>query len=400
MDLEKKLQFLTGNDEYSPSVKASDIDENNYNPNSNYRSTMISVEDGYESDSLDSLSIDSYLRMDNDSYSKKAKKKDKKKNNHNELFDAFDEEDEESMIAKNPAYNKLKGTKLYKKITKKMSTDMIDDFESFLEDDTFFNSEESEELRNGLISMGRKYARDTGVTAEQSEITKTFSSSEKRLKDLYDEIARDKVNIQKDIDQLRGMTRGKNYKALSDLNSSKTSYHSTQLQAIKEMNAIKKTEFEMRMKERAAKLASTTGGGDDISTNTIRSLFGAGRNDIINAAGGYSKVSGAIGNSISNQSFVSDDMSDEEIEQTYFSDEPEEVTDGDKFLEYEGKGVEYTLLVDDDNSPIEVVAKDRDGNVIPDYPMPTNVDQLNFNVNMTTQSAEDDLHRKYRVERV
>lgn len=400
MDLEKKLQFLTGNDEYSPSVKTSDIDEDNYKPNSNYRSTMIPVEDDYESDSLNSLSIDSYLRMDSASYSKKAKKKDKKKNNHNELFDAFDEEDEESMIAKNPAYNKLKGTKLYKKITKKMSTDMIDDFESFLEDDTFFNSEESEELRNGLISMGRKYARDTGVTAEQSEITKTFSSSEKRLKDLYDEIARDKTNIQKDIDQLRSMTRGKNYKALSDLNSSKTSYHSTQLQAIKEMNAIKKTEFEMHMKERAAKLASTTGGGDDISTNTIRSLFGAGRNDIINAAGGYSKVSGAIGNSINGQSFVSDDMSDEEIEQTYFADEQDEVTDGDKFLEYEGKGVEYTLLVDDDNSPIEVVAKDRDGNVIPDYPMPTNVDQLNFNVNMTTQSAEDDLHRKYRVERV
>ena len=93
-------------------------------------------------------------------------------------------------------------------------------------------------------------------------------------------------------------------------------------------------------------------------------------------------------------------MTDDEIEQTYFSDEPEETTDGDKFLEYEGKGVEYTLLVDDDNSPIEVVAKDRDGNIVPDYPMPTNVDQLQFNINMTTQSAEDELHRKYKVERI
>ena len=46
----------------------------------------------------------------------------------------------------------------------------------------------------------------------------------------------------------------------------------------------------MRMKERAAKLANSTGGGDDISTNTIRSLFGAGRNDIINAAGGYTNT--------------------------------------------------------------------------------------------------------------
>ena len=342
MDLEKKLQFLTGNDEYSTPVKPSHIDEDDDSSIKSHSSHMIPVEDDYFDDSLDSLSIDSYLRLD-DSSDKKSKKNNRKKEKYRpEVFDAFDDEDEESMVAKDPAFNKLKGTKLYKKITKRMTTDMIDDFESFLDDESNFSDEDSDELRNGLISMGRKYARDTGVSAEQSEITKTFSSSEKRLKDLYDEIARDKVNIQKDIDQLRGMTRGKNYKALSDLNSSKTSYHSTQLQAIKEMNSIKKTEFEMRMKERAAKLANSTGGGDDISTNTIRSLFGAGRNDIINAAGGYSKVSGATGTSIS-QSFVSDDMTDDEIEQTYFSDEPEETTDGDKFLEYEGKGVEYTL---------------------------------------------------------
>ena len=399
MDLEKKLQFLTGNDEYSTPVKPSHIDEDDDYSIKSHSNHMIPVEDDYFDDSLDSISIDSYLRLDDSSYKKSKKNNRKKEKYRPEVFDAFDDEDEESMVAKDPAFNKLKGTKLYKKITKRMTTDMIDDFESFLDDESNFSDEDSDELRNGLISMGRKYARDTGVSAEQSEITKTFSSSEKRLKDLYDEIARDKVNIQKDIDQLRGMTRGKNYKALSDLNSSKTSYHSTQLQAIKEMNSIKKTEFEMRMKERAAKLANSTGGGDDISTNTIRSLFGAGRNDIINAAGGYSKVSGATGTSIS-QSFVSDDMTDDEIEQTYFSDEPEETTDGDKFLEYEGKGVEYTLLVDDDNSPIEVVAKDRDGNIVPDYPMPTNVDQLQFNINMTTQSAEDELHRKYKVERI
>nr|DAQ91426.1 MAG TPA: hypothetical protein [Caudoviricetes sp.] len=399
MDLEKKLQFLTGNDEYSAPVKPSHTDKEDDYSSHICSSHMIPVEDDYFDDSLDSLSIDSYLRLDDSSDKKTKKNNRKKEKSRPEVFDAFDDEDEESMVAKDPAFNKLKGTKLYKKITKRMTTDMIDDFESFLDDESNFSDEDSDELRNGLISMGRKYARDTGVSAEQSEITKTFSSSEKRLKDLYDEIARDKVNIQKDIDQLRGMTRGKNYKALSDLNSSKTSYHSTQLQAIKEMNAIKKTEFEMRMKERAAKLASTTGGGDDISTNTIRSLFGAGRNDIINAAGGYSRVSGATGSSIG-QSFVSDDMSDDEIEQTYFSNDPEETTDGDKFLEYEGKGVEYTLLVDDDNSPIEVVAKDRDGNVVPDYPMPTNVEQLQFNINMTTQSAEDELHRKYKVERI
>lgn len=393
MDLEKKLQFLTGNNEY-------DLPDRNSNTEdiSSFPSHMIPDYDEEDNSSLESISIDSYLRFDdNEESDKKSKKNKKKEKQRSQIFDEFDEEDENSFVKNDPAYAKFKGSKIYSKIIKKMSSDMINDFENFLEDDNMFSTEESEELRNGLISMGRKYARDTGVTADQSEITKTFSGSEKKLKDLYDELSRDKMNIQKDIDQLRGMTRGKNYKALSDLNSAKTSFHSTQLQAIKEMNAIKKTEFEMKMKERAAKMATSTSGGNDISTNTIRSLFGAGRNDIINATGGYSKVSGASGSTIIDDNYS---MTDEEIEEKYFSDEETEITDGDKFLEYEGQGVEYTLLVDEDDSPIEVVAKDRDGNVIPDYPMPSNVDQLQFHINMTTQSAEDELHRKYNVERV
>ena len=393
MDLEEKLKFLTGNDEYSMPSKNSH-NEDDFPVSDGIPSHFVSTDDDTDN-SLESISIDSYLRLDDHKPSKKSKKKEKERP---EVFDSFDEEDEESMLSKDKAFNKLKGSKIYSKITKRMSASMIDEFESFLDDDSMFDSEESDELRNGLVSMGRKYARDTGISSENSEITKTFSDSEKKLKSLYDEISKDKVNIQKDIDQLRSLTRGKNYKALSDLSSAKTSFHTTQLQAIKEMNAIKKAQFEMRMKERAAKMASGGDGSEDISTNTIRSLFGAGRNDIVNAAGGYSKVSGAIGSTISD-SFQSD-LSDEEIEEKYFANEPDEVTDGDKFLEYEGQGVEYTLLVDDDNSPIEVVAKDRDGNVIPDYPMPSNVDQLQFNINMTTQSAEDELHRKYRVEKV
>ena len=393
MDLEKQLQFLTGNDEYSMPVKTShtDDDSDHYNPSTSSHYVSIDEEDT----SLNSLSIDSYLRLDDHKSKKKSKKKEKERP---EVFDSFDEEDEESMVTKDKAFNKLKGSKIYSKITKRMSADMIDEFESFLDDNSMFDSEESDELRNGLVSMGRKYARDTGISSDNSEIAKAFSSSEKRLNDLLTEISRDKLNIQKDIDQLRSMTRGKNFKALSDLNSAKTSFHTTQLQAIKELNAIKKAEFDMRMKERAAKMASGGDASSDISTTTIRSLFGAGRNDIVNAAGGYSKVSCAIGNTIGE--IYNTDMTDDEIEDKYFADEKEEETDGDKFLEYEGRGVEYTLLVDDDNSPIEVVAKDRDGNVIPDYPMPSNVDQLQFNINMTTQSAEDELHRKYRVEKV
>ena len=161
MDLEKKLRFLTGNDEYDMPDKSSHTDEDDFPLSDGIPSHFISTDE--DDDSLDSLSIDSYLRLDDHKPSKKGKKKEKERL---EVFDSFDEEDEESMVAKDKAFNKLKGSKIYSKITKKMSASMIDEFESFLDDDSMFDSEESDELRNGLVSMGRKYARDTGISAE------------------------------------------------------------------------------------------------------------------------------------------------------------------------------------------------------------------------------------------
>lgn len=391
MDLEEKLRYLSGQDDPyekpKPVSHTSDDAPHSINPN------MVSTD---EDDSVDSISIDSYLGWNDH---KASKKKKGKKAERPEFFDDFDEEDlTDPSTTGSKEINRLRSSKFYNKMVKRMPSSMIGELEEFLGDDSAFEDEEGQELRNGLISMGRKYARDTGINSDTSEIAKTFAASEKKLKDLCDEIDRDKVNIQRDIDQLRSMTRGRNYKALSDLNSAKTSYHSTQLQAIKEMNSIKKSIFEMRMKERAAKAAAGDTENTDISTNTIRSLFSAGRNDIVNAAGGYSKVSGAVNSISSNPSNM--DMSDDEIEDRYFADEPDEETDGDKFLEYEGQGVEYYLLVDETDAPVEVVAKDRDGNIVPDYPMPSNVENLRFSINTTTQSAEDDLHRKYKLERV
>ena len=195
MDLEEKLKFLTGNDEYSMPSKNSH-NEDDFPVSDGIPSHFVSTDDDTDN-SLESISIDSYLRLDDHKPSKKSKKKEKE---IPEVFDSFDEEDEDSMLSKDKAFNKLKGSKIYSKITKRMSASMIDEFESFLDDDSMFDSEESDELRNGLVSMGRKYARDTGISSENSEITKTFSDSEKKLKSLYDEISKDKINIQKDID--------------------------------------------------------------------------------------------------------------------------------------------------------------------------------------------------------
>lgn len=77
MDLEKKLRFLTGNDEYDMPDKSSHTNEDDFPLSDEIPSHFISTDE--DDDSLDSLSIDSYLRLDDHKPSKKGKKERERK---------------------------------------------------------------------------------------------------------------------------------------------------------------------------------------------------------------------------------------------------------------------------------------------------------------------------------
>lgn len=383
MDLERKLRFLTGEDsEYDPLPTPSEEP---------LRPSLHAVSD--DSDDIDDLpselSIDSYLRLDASLDTRKKKPK------RSAIFDAFGDEDLEDA-SRHKIPKKIHSPELYAKITKGMSSDMIGDFEGYLGDDSLFDSEESDELKNGLISIGRKYARTTSATAADAEAAKHFAATEEKLKTIYDDITRDIVDVSKDINQMRAVSRGRNNKAISEMVSSKTSLHTARIQAVKEMNNIKKAQFDMQMKERSAKAAENAfGAGADISPNTFKSLFGAGRDNLIHSIGGYGTVSGARGITIGDDE-SNLDLSDDEIEERYFQDEPIEESEGDVYLKYEHLDPHYELVVDGAGAPIEIRGVDRDGNVLPDYPIP-DIGGLRFEINSQTGTATDDLHRNYVV---
>ena len=67
-----------------------------------------------------------------------------------------------------------------------MDEEFIDDFDGFI--GNFLLDDEDVELRRNLLRYGRKYARETKVSGETSEINKAYSESEKLLSDLLDEI--------------------------------------------------------------------------------------------------------------------------------------------------------------------------------------------------------------------
>ena len=273
-----------------------------------------------------------------------------------------------------------------------MDDDLIDDFDGFV--DRFMLDDEDDELRRNLLRYGRKYARETKVSGESSEITKAYSESEKLLSDLLDEINEDKKLVQNDINNMR-MMRTRNYKALSDLIESKAQFHNTALSAIKEMNSMKKAQFELQMKVDKSKKEEM---GDDGSSSNraIQQLFGIGRDNIMGSLGGYEGVSGALDAGSYDDSYSSIDE-DEAIQRKYFqNDDDLGESDGDKFLKYEGRGVHYILLYDDDGNR-EIIAEDKEGNIVPDYPLPSNPDDLDFNISESTGTATDNLANNYEL---
>lgn len=271
------------------------------------------------------------------------------------------------------------------------SDDMVEDFDGYIRE--YALDDEDEELRRSLIKQGRKYARDTKISGESSEIQKAYAQSEEILESLLKEVSEDKDAIQKDITQMR-VNRSRNYKTFSEMMEQRTTLHNTTLGIVKELNAMKKNQIELQMKVDKNKQEED---GDDTSANrAIQSLFGVGRDALI---GSYSDVSGADeAGTYSNDGYGSDDE-DAYIQEKYFSDEEYQIeTDGDKFIKYEGMGVHY-ILEYDDNGPVQIVAEDIDGNVVPDYPIP-DLDDLQFNISENTGTATDNLSQKYDLRKI
>ena len=269
------------------------------------------------------------------------------------------------------------------------SEDMVDDFDGYLRE--YALDDEDEELRRSLIKQGRKYARDTKISGESSEIQKAYAQSEEILETLLKEVNEDKESIQKDINQMR-VNRSRNYKTFSEMMEQRTTLHNTTLGIVKELNAMKKNQIELQMKVDKNKQEED---GDDTAANrAIQSLFGMGRDALI---GSYSDVSGAdAAGSYSDDDY---DPDDSDIQERYFSDEEYQVeTDGDKFIKYEGMGVHYILEYDDDG-PVQIVAEDMDGNVVPAYPIP-DLGDLSFNISENTGTATDNLSQKYDLRKI
>lgn len=312
-----------------------------------------------------------------------GKKKSKKKNKNTSDFSNHDKYDKviEEME------KKLKGQR-------KNNEDDDDEYIFDLIMESFDGEDEDSELKNSLLSMGRKYARETSISPETSAMQKLFSTSEKKLNNMIAELELDKEQLKEDLKYLHS-TRSRNAKAISDLANTRANYYNIQLGLIKEINSMKKTMVELEMK-----LKSANKENEDIRTtngNLISDLFSMRRKDLMGGIGGYTGISGSESSDENEEKTVAsienEYNDDDNYIQEHYMDDNEEEEDGDKFLKYRNDNVRYVL--DMSSGEKEIYAEDGEGNRIEDYPMPSNIEDLTFEVDEKEHTATDDLHRTY-----
>lgn len=268
--------------------------------------------------------------------------------------------------------------------------------------DRLFELDEDDELRVSLIAQGRKYNQSHSQSGEASEFEKAFTKQETALNQLITDLEKDIGATEKDINNMR-LSRVRSPKALSDLISVKGSLYSTKLAAIKEINSIKKNILDLNMK-------SKKNSEDDSQASMAASLAlqqmieGDARDSLSDsdyramARGSMSRgVDGDVRNEIPvYERNAQDDFDEMEAEREY---EASQQSEGDLYIQYENMNVQTYAEVDDEDRVVRLVAKDRDGNEVPDYPLP-GLDEGTFTIHEDLGTVTDSFHRNYILEKV
>jgi hypothetical protein len=251
--------------------------------------------------------------------------------------------------------------------------------------------DEDVNMRNHPSRMGRKYAvKGMEEATESSEVNRAFIKQEQALEALMDEMDAGAAALDRDIEQLR-MSRTKSFKALSDMAAVRASLYNSKLSVIKEMSNITKTKYDINIKLKKDSNAESADTGM-AATQAVQRLLSIGRQNLM--AGEEEYVS--MGDSPADAHF---DDGRAETALHLAADIPPAETDGDKFIEHEGEGVEYVVDINSEDDSKMIYAVNKDGKIVEDYPMPSNQDQLSFSLNELAGEATDQLQRRYRLRR-
>ena len=272
--------------------------------------------------------------------------------------------------------------------------DFGESFDDFI--DLLSDSDEDLTLKNSLMTMGKKYNREHMIEDDDTRnaIDKAFEPYERELKDLKTGVMSDIKEIDDMIFKMKS-TRGTSTKMMADLMESRNSARNTMLSAINKSVDIQKAKFDIANKQKKTEDM----GNDAVSSANlaVQQLLQQSSSGILDSVGGREGSSGAF--------FDDEDPYDALLSDPGYNladiaadrEEPEYDEEGDLFIKYENDFDHLELGIRDDGSYSGIRAIDKDGHVLPEYPVPDKIHELRFKIDSETRIASDQMNRRYQV---
>ena len=262
--------------------------------------------------------------------------------------------------------------------------DPLDIMPAFDESDDFYqaidNWDNGEYIEEPLDKYSRKGKRSYDKYKEDENIyKKEFAEELAMLYDLLDEANKFNKKLSKKYDAIDGNKAKGASKYTNDLIESMLSSTTARLQIIKEINALKKNIQELKIKA-DGKYAKMGGDGslEDDANSFFQNIMGVGRNNFVSALNGdpdfhimspeYSNDEDIeFANSLPDAQDAMHDLINERLEQEGGMSRSVEA---EKYIIYENLKPELKIMRSAIDNTWEVIAVDKDGQRIVDYPVP------------------------------
>lgn len=289
--------------------------------------------------------------------------------------------------------------------------DPIDILPEFDESDDFYqaidNWDNGDYIEEPLDKYSRKGKRSYDKYKEDENIyKKEFAEELAMLYDLLDEANKFNKKLTKKYDLMDGNKAKGASKYSVDLIESVLSSTTNRLQIIKEINALKKNIQELKIKA-DGKYAKMGGDGslEDDANSFFQNIMGVGRNNFVSALNGdpdfhfsnpeYSDDEDIeYANSLPDAQEAMHDVINERLEKEGMNNRSVEA---EKYIIYENLKPELRILRSVVDNTWEVIAVDKDGQRIIDYPVPSKKDLGRTKFSADGNWATDAYGRSYKV---
>lgn len=266
-----------------------------------------------------------------------------------------------------------------------------------------WDNEYEESITEKLAGKGkRSYSK---FKEDENEFKKEFAEELAMLNDLLDEVNKFGKKLDKKFDAIDGSKTKGMSKYLNDLITSILTSKTTKLQILKEISSLKKNIQELKIKSDGKKVNLGDNGSLESSANSyFREIMKVGRNTFV------SNFDYDTDNTISDSEFSSNDDIEyvnslpdahneihNRISERLEEEDVGRSEDGDKYIRYEHMKVDLVIKFNVLNNDWDVVAIDKDGQQVIDYPVPTKKELGKVKFSSDNKYATDKFGRSFKV---